>query len=100
MKKEYPVGVAQAKVLKALGLQAAGFESAKALFAEIGIAVSSKRGEPEIYILDDCISSVTEYGEGEGDEVRMAFKSVDFSPVMQWIVNPERLAARRLAGEK
>ena len=66
MKKEYPVGSAQSKVLHALGLEAAGFESANTLFTEIGIQVSSQRGTPVIYILSDFSGGFNAGGDGDG----------------------------------
>jgi hypothetical protein len=41
--RDYPVGVAQQKVLDALGITASGFQDAQNKFDELGITVGSKR---------------------------------------------------------
>ena len=44
--KDYPVGVAQQKVLDVLGLTATGYGDASDKFMNLGLVVASKRGTP------------------------------------------------------
>jgi len=81
--RDYPVGAAQAKVLKALGLSAGGFTDAERIFAEIGIQVVSKRGVPQVSRLASEIGGFN--ADGEGDVIDAKYRKVDLSPLAQWM---------------
>lgn len=87
MAQQTPVGVAQEKVLKALGMTATDWSDAKRIFAEIGIEVTSKRvgrsSEPVVAKLDA-------YGggwnpDGDGECYKISYKNVDLTPLAQWM---------------
>lgn len=46
--KQFPVGVAQKKVLDALGITATDYQDADKKFMDYGIVVASKRGVPVV----------------------------------------------------
>lgn len=82
-----PIGVAQEKVLDALGITASDWMDAKQKFDEIGIEVGSRRvgrsSEP-------VVSRKNSYGGGwnpggDGEEYRISYKSIDLAPVSQWM---------------
>lgn len=85
MAKQTPVGVAQKKVLDALGLQADSWNEANEIFRRIGIVVGAKRvgrtSEPVVTV-DRYGGGFNQYGEGEtftkGDDT-------DLSPLKQWM---------------
>jgi tRNA threonylcarbamoyladenosine modification (KEOPS) complex Pcc1 subunit len=74
-------------VLAALGLKAETFEDASKLFAEHGFVVASKRigraVEPEIILKSREGSSIGM--ELDANEWKIEYKSIDFSPVAQWM---------------
>ncbi len=82
-----PTGVAQDKVLEALGLTATDFADANRIFAEIGIRVIPKRvgrtSEPTIEMLP------TEGGGwnpgGDGESYTINYKTIDLTPLAQWM---------------
>ena len=84
---QYPVGAAQEKVLKAIGMTATDFSDAERIFDSIGIEVTSKRvgrsSEP-------VVSRKSTYGGGwseggDGEEYRISYKDIDLTPLAQWM---------------
>jgi hypothetical protein len=73
------VGVAQNKVLQALGITANNFKHADVIFDALGITVSSKRGTPSV--TRKTVSAVSQYGEGE----ETYQEKFDFSAISQWM---------------
>lgn len=67
--KEHPVGVAQKKVLDALGLTAENWRKAEEMFEDLGIGVRSKRvgktSVPVVTIFPRSGGGFNQDGEGE-----------------------------------
>lgn len=87
MAQQYPVGSAQEKVLKAIGMTATDFSDAERIFKSIGIEVTSKRvgrsSEPVVAKLDA-------YGggwnhDGDGESYKISYKNIDLTPLAQWM---------------
>lgn len=93
MKKELPTTIAQDAVLSRLGLvnEVKGYESAKALLEELGLAAWTEgRGAKRqivVKIVDRIGGAFNQYGEGETWE--LAVRKVDLTPISEWIINPE-----------
>lgn len=85
--KGFPTGVAQDKVLRALGLKAQDWDEAEAIFARIGISVSAKRvghsSEPVVRYLPTQSGAFNEFGEGETWDIDYA--QVDLTPLASWM---------------
>lgn len=85
--RDYPTGVAQDVILKALGLRASGFKDAVRIFAKIGITVSSKRvGRSSVPV----VTRLDPYGGGwnaggDCDGSYNNYESADLSKISQWI---------------
>lgn len=92
MQKHYPVGVAQAQVLAALGREAANFDEANAIFDELGLLVTSKRlgrsSVPVVRVLDRCDGG---FLNGDGD-AWTRYPTVDLTPLRQWIAAASAVA--------
>ena len=84
--KDYPVGKAQKMVLDALGITATGHSDASRKFAELGLAVSSKRvgrsSVPVVKVLDRYAGALNQYGEGE---TWKQYEDIDLTLIEQWI---------------
>lgn len=87
--RAYPTGVAQDKVLEALGLTATDFDDANRIFAEIGIVVTSKRvgRSSEPVITRKSTSGAGWNGNGDADEWKVSYKQIDLAPVAHWIAD-------------
>lgn len=96
MYKDYPVGAAQAKVLKALGLTAQGFSEANAIFEKLGLSVTSKRvgrsSEPVVELLATVGGGWTSGGDGESYSIN--YRAIDLTPIMQWMSAGDQRAAQ------
>jgi hypothetical protein len=79
----YTIGKAQEKVLAALGLEAADFGEAEALFERIGIIVKSKRGVPVVSLRKRQGGGFSD--EGDGFVYDIAYDDVDLSPLAEWM---------------
>lgn len=83
--KNTPVGVAQKKVLDALGITANDWLDANKKFDEIGIMVGSKRvgnsSEPVITVKETDFGGWNPGGDGESFSTELP----DLSAVKQWI---------------
>lgn len=85
--KSFPTGVAQDKVLRALGLSAKDWDEAEAIFGRIGITVSAKRvgraSEPVVRRLPAQGGGFNEYDEGGSWDI--AYDQVDLTPLAPWM---------------
>lgn len=87
MYKDLPIGVAQRKVLTALGLTANGFGEANAIFEKLGLNVTSKRvgrsSEPVVEVLASVGGGWT--GGGDGESYHISYRAIDLTPLFQWM---------------
>lgn len=79
----YEVGKAQAKVLAALGLQAADFGEAEAIFKRVGIIVKSKRGTPVVSLRKRQDGGFSD--DGDGYVYDITYDATDLSPLAEWM---------------
>lgn len=85
--RDYPTGAAQDVILKALNLTANGFSDAERIFAEIGIAVSSKRvGRSSVPVVTRLETHGGGWNAGgDADGYKISYKDVDLSAIAQYM---------------
>lgn len=85
-RNQYPTGKAQQDVLNALGLTANNSGHANAIFAELGIVVSSKReGRKSVPVITKSFSGGGFNAYGEGEESFSNADGLDLSAISQWM---------------
>lgn len=89
MQRSFPIGVAQRKVVEALGVadKVTTYDEAEAFFARIGISVTPVRvgrtSEPSVRFLDSYQGGFTP--DGDGDVWQVHFEKTDLTPIKQWV---------------